>query len=75
MACHRRLRGAAISDGHYRPQTNLPEYWIVDPVQNLITLCGLDHQFYDSAVFQGSDLLQSPRVPSLDLTAAQILAA
>lgn len=53
----------------------IPEYWIVDPIQSRITLCVLDHQFYDSAVFQGNDLAQSPTFPHLRLTAAQILAA
>lgn len=53
----------------------IPEYWIVDPIENLITLCVLDHQFYDSAVFQANDLIQSSTFPHLHLTAAQILAA
>lgn len=53
----------------------IPEYWIVDPLDGRITLCRLEHQFYDSSEFQGADPIQSPTFPSLDLTAAQILAA
>lgn len=50
------------------------EYWIVDPLEGKITLCILEHQFYDSTEFRGNDLLQSPTFPNLNLTAAQILA-
>ncbi len=53
----------------------IPEYWIVDPIKTRITLCVLAHQFYDSAVLQGNDLIRSPTFPYLSLTAAQILAA
>lgn len=51
----------------------IPEYWIVDPVEEKITLCALEHQFYDSAEFRGNDLIQSPTFPILNLTAAQVL--
>lgn len=52
----------------------IPEYWIVDPLDAKITLCVLEHQFYDSTEFQGDDLIQSPTFSSLNLTAAQVLA-
>jgi Uma2 family endonuclease len=52
----------------------IPEYWIVDPVEATITLCVLEHQFYDSTEFQGDDLIQSPTFSDLNLTAAQVLA-
>lgn len=52
----------------------IPEYWIVDPVEAKITLCVLEHQFYDSTEFQGDDLIQSPTFSDLNLTAAQVLA-
>lgn len=51
----------------------IPEYWIVDPLAGKVTLCTLDHQFYDSVVFQSEDLLQSPTFPDLRLTVRQIL--
>ncbi len=53
----------------------IPEYWIVDPLETKITLCTLQHQFYDSLEFQGNDSLQSPTFPSLSLTAIQVLTA
>jgi Uma2 family endonuclease len=52
----------------------IPEYWIVDPLDAKITLCVLEHQFYDSAEFQGDDLIRSPTFSGFNLTAAQILA-
>lgn len=52
----------------------ISEYWIVDPLEEKITLCILEHQFYDSTEFRGDDLIQSPTFPDLNLTAAQILA-
>ncbi len=52
----------------------IPEYWIVDPMAEKITLCLLDHQFYDSKEFRDNDMLHSPAFPDLNLTAAQVLA-
>ncbi len=52
----------------------IPEYWIVDPLEEKITLCILEHQFYDSTEFRGDNLIQSPTFPDINLTTAQILA-
>lgn len=52
----------------------IPEYWIVDPLEGKITLCLLEHQFYDSLEYRGDELIQSPTFPELNLSAAQILA-
>lgn len=51
----------------------IPEYWIVDPLEGKITLCTLEHQLYDSIEFQGNVLIQSPTFPNLNLTTAQVL--
>ncbi len=53
----------------------IPEYWIVDAIAEKISLCILDHEFYDVTEFQGEDVIQSPTFPDLTLTAAQVLAA
>jgi Uma2 family endonuclease len=50
------------------------EYWIVDPIAQQVTICLLDHQFYNSTEFRANDLITSPTFPELSLTAAQILA-
>jgi Uma2 family endonuclease len=52
---------------------DIPEYWIVDPGQERITLCVLDHQFYDSVEFTGNEQLRSPTFPNLRLTLYQLL--
>ncbi|HEY9656923.1 MAG TPA: Uma2 family endonuclease [Allocoleopsis sp.] len=52
----------------------IAEYWIVDPLEEKVTLCVLEHQFYDSSEFRGNDLIQSPTFSDLQLTAAQVLA-
>jgi Uma2 family endonuclease len=51
----------------------IPEYWIVDPLEEKITLCTLEHQLYNSTEFQEENLIQSPTFPDLNLTAIQIL--
>ena len=53
----------------------IPEYWIVDPIEEKITICLLEHQFYDLIEFQGDHQIKSPTFPTFNLTAAQILAA
>jgi Uma2 family endonuclease len=52
----------------------IAEYWIVDAIAQKVTLCILDHEFYDSTEFRADDLITSPTFPDLSLTAAQILA-
>ncbi|MGA7937830.1 MAG: Uma2 family endonuclease [Kovacikia sp.] len=52
---------------------NIPEYWIVDPIQALVTVCTLRDGAYDDQVFQGNDRISSPTFASLNLTAAQVL--
>jgi Uma2 family endonuclease len=49
------------------------EYWIVDPINQKITLCILDHKFYDATEFRGDELIVSPTFPDLALTAVQVL--
>lgn len=53
----------------------IPEYWIVDPLEGKITVCLLEHQFYDLTEFQGDAKIKSPTFPPFNLTVAQILAA
>lgn len=53
----------------------IPEYWIVDPIEEKITLCALEHQLYDSTEFRGADLIQSSTFLDLNLTAAQVIAS
>jgi Uma2 family endonuclease len=53
----------------------IPEYWIVDPIAEKITVCVLDHELYDSTEFQGDDRILSQIFPNLSLTVNQALTA
>lgn len=51
----------------------IPEYWIVDPLGDKITICQLVEGFYDTTEFWGTDEIRSPTFKALQLTATQIL--
>ncbi|HEY9801535.1 MAG TPA: Uma2 family endonuclease [Leptolyngbyaceae cyanobacterium] len=51
----------------------ISEYWIVDPIQQIVTVCTLVEGFYDAVVFRGEESIISQVFPQLDLTAEQIL--
>ena len=51
------------------------EYWIVDSLQQQVTICQLQAGRYDDAVFKGATAIRSQIFPTLKLTATQILAA
>ncbi|MEL7350181.1 MAG: Uma2 family endonuclease [Cyanobacteria bacterium P01_A01_bin.116] len=52
---------------------DIPEYWIVDPLRNIITVCQLEDGIYTSREFIGQDNVQSCLLPTLNLTAEKIL--
>jgi Uma2 family endonuclease len=52
----------------------ISEYWIADPIAQKVTLCILDHEFYDATEFRGDEFVVSPTFSDLTLTAAQVLA-
>ncbi|NEO30430.1 MAG: Uma2 family endonuclease [Symploca sp. SIO3C6] len=54
---------------------NIPEYWIVDSLEQVVTVCTLVEGFYDATQFRGSDRIVCDTFPELELTAAQVLAA
>lgn len=53
----------------------IPEYWIVDPNQALVTVCTLIDKSYRTAEFRGDMAIVSPTFTDLTLTASQILGA
>lgn len=53
----------------------IPEYWIVDPLEAKVTICQLNEGRYDEAVFVGEAIVLSATFPKLELTVAQVLAA
>ncbi|MBE9155485.1 Uma2 family endonuclease [Nodosilinea sp. LEGE 06152] len=53
----------------------IPEYWVVDPLESKVTVLVFNEGLYDETVFVGDQVLVSPTFPELALTVDQILAA
>lgn len=53
---------------------NILEYWIVDPLLSVVTICNLVEGFYDAVQFHDGEHIISATFPELELTAAQVLA-
>jgi Uma2 family endonuclease len=49
------------------------EYWIVDPIQQQVTILELVEGFYEEKVYRGSDCLDSPLLTQIDLTVDRVL--
>jgi Uma2 family endonuclease len=51
----------------------IPEYWIVDPLQDCVIICTLVEGWYDQVIFRDEERIISPTFSKLVLTANQIL--
>jgi Uma2 family endonuclease len=51
----------------------IAEYWIVDPIQQRVTVLQWVDGFYEEQVFEGKNAIVSPLFGTLDLTVAQVL--
>ncbi len=56
-------------------ETGIPEYWIVDPIQQKITVLVLDKGSYTKTIFTGDEEISSVTFPKLTLTPTEILEA
>lgn len=56
-------------------QTGIPEYWIVDPIEQKITVLVLKDGSYIPAVFTEDEAIASTIFPQLKVTAVEILSA
>ncbi len=54
---------------------DIPEYWIVDPIDLRVTVCILKDGAYTDEVFVGDMTLVSPTFPELKLKALEVLGA
>jgi Uma2 family endonuclease len=54
---------------------DIPEYWIVDPIDLKVTVCILKDGAYNDLVFVGDLAIVSPTFPELGLTAIEVLSA
>ncbi len=55
--------------------TGIPEYWIVDPIEQKITVLVLDKGNYTKTVITGSEAIASITFPELKVTAEKVLSA
>ncbi len=53
----------------------IPEYWIVDPIAQKVTILEWVDGLYEEQVFEGDRPIVSPQVPNIALTAAMVLTA
>ena len=51
----------------------IAEYWIVDPIEQKVTVLEWLEGFYEERVYMGEDRIGSPVIGDLELTAAQVL--
>ncbi|NJL38323.1 MAG: Uma2 family endonuclease [Leptolyngbyaceae cyanobacterium SM1_4_3] len=51
----------------------IAEYWIVDPIQQKITILEWVEGLYEEKVYEGDVAIASPLLETLELTAAQVL--
>ncbi|WP_413171068.1 Uma2 family endonuclease [Anabaena azotica] len=51
----------------------IAEYWIVDPVQNKITVLSLVEGFYEEFIYTGDDLIKSEVFPEIKIKVSDIL--
>ncbi|NEQ64899.1 MAG: Uma2 family endonuclease [Symploca sp. SIO2D2] len=56
-------------------QHGIPEYWIVDPIAQLVTVLVLVNGKYQATEFNGLQRIISRIFPQLELTAKQVLEA
>ncbi|WP_414574541.1 Uma2 family endonuclease [Anabaena sp. CCY 9402-a] len=54
---------------------NIPEYWIVDPLINKVTVFTLIEDLYEPAEFVDAERIQSSTFPDLQLTVEQVFSA
>lgn len=54
---------------------DIPEYWVVDPLESRITAFSLIEGLYEGAEFRGSEQIASLTFPQLKLSAEQVLMA
>jgi Uma2 family endonuclease len=53
----------------------IAEYWIVDPLEQKVTLLRWEEGFYESTIFSGEQTINSHTFPQVQLIAGAILAA
>jgi Uma2 family endonuclease len=52
---------------------DIPEYWVIDPLVEKVTVYTLVEGWYEETEYRGDTILHSPIFPELSLTAQQVL--
>lgn len=52
---------------------NIPEYWIADPLSDMVTVCTLKDGRYAESEFREEDVVRSLTFPTFKLTASEVL--
>lgn len=53
----------------------IAQYWIVDPIEERVTVLEWVEGLYEERVFQGNERIVSPMLPDLHLTSEQVMNA
>ena len=53
----------------------IPEYWIIDPIAEKVTILEWVEGMYEEKIFQGKEVIISPQLETLSLTANELLTA
>jgi len=73
------VSGNAEDDYRYKRSEyaarEIPEYWIVDPIENKVSVLLLVNGYYEQTEFRGSEGIISQTFPELALTVEEVLAA
>jgi Uma2 family endonuclease len=57
-------------------EREIPEYWLIDPEQQTVTVLHLTNgQYSEFGIFRGDDRLSSPSLGELDFTCNQLFSA
>jgi Uma2 family endonuclease len=52
---------------------DIPEYWIVDPLKEQVTVCTLLEGWYEAAEYRAEEVIASQMFAGLALTVGEIL--
>ncbi|MEB3292521.1 MAG: Uma2 family endonuclease [Synechococcales bacterium] len=60
---------------HQYADCGIPEYWLIDPMRQVVWVFNLQAETYQRSAFRGDQAIVSPQFPKVSLTAAQLLSA
>jgi Uma2 family endonuclease len=64
-----------VAKRHQYQDIGIPEYWLIDPQEQIVTLLTLQGAVYVESIFRSQDPIVSSQVADLRLSAEQILSA